>query len=135
MNPCLELYLLNRQNAWCLQLCRLEMTPLLNKHYQNEGSLSGEKIPKCAFKLFLKLNPFAPVSGLSNEILCTLVAQETAKLPNVKVGGLKKILPLGPICTTRVWHGFESQISFHISNFELWYLGSPLSCKCENYLI
>ena len=40
---------------------------------------------------FFKLNSFAPVSGLSNEILYTLVAQETAKLPNVKVGGLKKI--------------------------------------------
>ena len=43
-----------------------------------------------------KLNSFAPVSGLSNEIPCILVAQVTAKLLKVKVGGLKKILPLGP---------------------------------------
>ena len=47
-----------------------------------------KKYPKCAFKLFFKLYTFAPASGLSNEILCTLVAQETAKLPNVKVGGI-----------------------------------------------
>ena len=56
-----------------------------------------KKYPKSAFKLFFKLNSFAPVSGLSNEILCTLVAQETAKLPNVKVGDLKKNLLLGLI--------------------------------------
>ena len=29
------------------------------------------------------LNPYASESGLSNEILCILIAQETAKLPNV----------------------------------------------------
>ena len=46
--------------------------------------------PKSAFKLLIKLNPFAPVSGLSNDILFTLVAQKTAKLRSVKVGGLKK---------------------------------------------
>ena len=34
------------------------------------------------------LNSIALISGLSIEILCILVAQETAKLPNVKVGGL-----------------------------------------------
>ena len=39
---------------------------------------------------FFKLNPIAPIPGLSNEILCIIVAQETAKLPNVIVGGLKK---------------------------------------------
>ena len=50
----------------------------------------GEENTPKEFKLFFKLNPFFPVSGLSNEILFTLVAQETAKLPNVKVGGLKK---------------------------------------------
>ena len=38
---------------------------------------------------YFMLNPFAPISGLSNEILCILEAQETGKLPNVKVGGLK----------------------------------------------
>ena len=59
-----------------------------------------------------KLNRLFPVSGFSNEVLCTLVSQGTAKLLNVKVGGLKKILPLGLICTRRVWAGLESQIYF-----------------------
>ena len=37
--------------------------------------------PKNASRLFFKLNSFFPVSGLLNEVLCTLVAQEckTAK--------------------------------------------------------
>ena len=48
------------------------------------------KYPKSGIKFFFKLNPIVPVLGLSNDILCTLVAQETAKLPNVKVEGLKK---------------------------------------------
>ena len=48
-----------------------------------------EKHSISAFKLFFKVKTFAPVLGLSNEILCILVAQETAKLPNAKVGGLK----------------------------------------------
>ena len=48
-----------------------------------------KKYLKSAYKLFFKLIPFAPVSGISNEILCTLVAQETVKLSHVKVGGLK----------------------------------------------
>jgi len=51
--------------------------------------------PKSAFKLFLKLNFIAPVSGLSNEILCILLAQETPKKLEVRVGGFKKILPPG----------------------------------------
>ena len=41
----------------------------------------GEKYPKSALKVFFKLNLIAPVSGVSNEILCILAAQETAKLP------------------------------------------------------
>ena len=51
---------------------------------------------------YFMLNPITPISGLSNEILFILVAQETAKLPKIKFGGLKKILPLSPICTTQV---------------------------------
>ena len=50
----------------------------------------GEKIPLKCFKLIVKQNPFAPVSGLSNEVVSILVAQETAELPSIKVGGLKK---------------------------------------------
>ena len=59
-----------------------------------------KKYPKSAFKLFFKLNPIALVTGISNELLYTIVAQETVKLPNIKVGGLKKILTLGLICIT-----------------------------------
>ena len=44
-----------------------------------------EKFFLSAVKLFFKLNPMAPISGLSNEILCILVAQETIKLLNVKL--------------------------------------------------
>ena len=54
------------------------MAPLLNKHCQNEGSLSEEKYPKSAVRLFYKLNIFALVSRLSNEILYALLAQGTA---------------------------------------------------------
>ena len=64
------------------------MAALLNKHYWNEGSLSGEKIPESAVKLFIILNTISPILGLWNEILCILVAQETAILT-------KKVLPLG----------------------------------------
>ena len=70
------------------------------------------KYPKSALQLFFKLNLIALVSELSKEILCILVAQETAKLPKIKVGVLKKFLLLGPIFTTQVWPGFESQIFF-----------------------
>ena len=59
-----------------LQLCQLE--PLHNKW--NEGSLGWKK--------YLKVVSH-PFSGILNEILCILVAKETAKLPEVKVGGLK----------------------------------------------
>ena len=40
--------------------------------------------------LFIKLNLIDTCSGLTNEILCILVAQEATKLPEVKIGGLKK---------------------------------------------
>ena len=49
-----------------------------------------KKYPKSAIKLIFQLNPFAPVSQLLNEIPCTLLGQETAKLPNVKVRALEK---------------------------------------------
>ena len=74
------------------QLFQLDMAPLLDKHYWNEGLLSGEKIPLKCFQSFFNLYPFASVSGFSNDVLYTPVVQETAKLSNVKVGGLKKIL-------------------------------------------
>ena len=89
---------------------------------------------KSAVKLFLKLNLIASISGLSNQILCIFIAQETAKLPNDKVGGLKKILPVGPIRTMHVRPGFKSRY-FCISNCDLWYLCSPLSYKDAWYLI
>ena len=79
-----------------------------------------KKYLKSAVKLFFKLNPIAPISGLSNEILCILVAQETVKLTILKVGGLKKNLPHRPICTTRVWYRVLVLDFFCIFNFDLW---------------
>ena len=58
-----------------------------------------KKNPKGALKLFVKLNMIATISGLTIEIQCIFEAQETAKLLNVKVGALKNILPLSPVCT------------------------------------
>ena len=63
-----------------VHLWRVEMAPLLNKLYWNDGSLSGEKYLKVAIILFFKLKSNFQISGLSNEILCILVAQETTKL-------------------------------------------------------
>ena len=54
------------------------MVSLPNKHYLNEEKL------KSAVKLFFKLNSIEPISGFPNEILCTLVAQETTKIQKVK---------------------------------------------------
>ena len=65
-------------------------------------------VEKNTVKLFFRLNLIAPIPRLSNEILCIVVAQGTAKLPTVKVGGLIKILLLSPIHTTRVWPGSGS---------------------------
>ena len=67
-------------------------------------------------QIFLKLNTNTSISWISNVVLCILVAQEMAKLPNVKFGGLKKILPLGPICISRVRPGLETRISFLLPN-------------------
>ena len=43
-----------------------------------------------------------PLMGLSNEVLFILVAQEAAKLPEVKVGDTKKNLGLKPRPQSRV---------------------------------
>ena len=79
-----------------------------------------KKYSKSAFKLFFTLNPFAPVLGLSNEILCNVVAQETAKLPHVKVGGLKKNSATPP----NLHHACVAWVRvpdfFRISKFDLW---------------
>ena len=69
-----------------------------------------KKYLKSAVKLFFKVNLIAPKSGLSNEILFILLVQETAKLPIVKVGGLKKILPTDQIYNTCVQPRFKSWI-------------------------
>ena len=65
------------------------MAPLLNKYYWNGVTLNWDKMPeKCSHTLFeTKFN----CSGLSNEVLCILVAQGSAKLLEVKDGGKKKI--------------------------------------------
>ena len=43
-----------------------------------------------AVTLFFRLNLIGSCLRLSNEISCILVAQGAAKLPEVKVGGLRK---------------------------------------------
>ena len=40
--------------------------------------------------LYDELNPIGPFSGLSDKILCILVAQGAVKLLKVNFGGLKK---------------------------------------------
>ena len=58
-----------------------------------------KEYPKSAIKFFFKLNSNAPapVSGLSNEILCNLVAQSLVKLWEVKE---KKLLAGTPSTST-----------------------------------
>ena len=46
------------------------------------------KSHKSEDRLFFKLNEIGPCSGLSNEILYTLLDQENVKLPDVKLGGI-----------------------------------------------
>ena len=64
--------------------------------------------PKSGVKL--KLNPIGTCSKFSNKVLMILVVQGAAKLPKVKVGGLKKILLLGLIPTTPMQPAFQSWI-------------------------
>ena len=47
---------------------------------------------KSAVKPIFKLNPSRYESDLSNEVLCSLVAQRAAKLLEVKVADLEKII-------------------------------------------
>ena len=57
----------------------------------NGVTFSKIKYLKRAVTLFLKLNTTAPILGLSNEILCILVAKGAAKMPELKFGSRKKI--------------------------------------------
>ena len=49
-------------------------TSLLNEFYRNEGFFEWRKNTLIVQS---KLNPIAPTSGLLNEVLCFLVAQDT----------------------------------------------------------
>ena len=49
---------------------------------------------------------------LSNEVVWINVGQRIAELPAVKVGGLKKILPSGPVQTRIIRAGPFGRISF-----------------------
>ena len=62
------------------------MALFLNKCYYSGVTLIGHKYLRRAVKLFFEMNPIGPILGLSNEILCILVAQGAAKLPKVKFG-------------------------------------------------
>ena len=63
-------------------------------------------MPFKSFKLIILQNQFAPVSGLSNEVECTLAAQETTELPSIKVGGLKKKPAIWP----DLYHSSAAQV-------------------------
>ena len=76
--------------------------------------------PKSGVELFIELNPIGTCSKFSNEVLMIHVVQGAAKLPKVKVGGLKKNLLLGLIRTIRRRSRFNSRIIFRTSNFDLW---------------
>ena len=67
--------------------------------------------------------------GLSNEVICILVAQGAAKLPEVKVGVVKKNpgLKRGPRSNSADWA--EWQNFFQTSNFDMWQFCSLLSYK------
>ena len=100
------------------------MGPLLSKHNWNEGgsqwgSLSRETMALTGVKLSFYA-AIALISGLSNEIPCIFVAQETAKVPKVNVGGLWKNFANRPIRGELVRPGFKSQIFF--SHLQLWSL-------------
>ena len=75
-----------------------------------------KKYLKSAFKPFFNLDPIPLISGLLNEILCILVAQETAKLPYVKVGDLKKNSAAQP---TQMLPCSNPRFFFQTSNFDL----------------
>ena len=67
------------------------------------------------------MNLIAPISGLSNEILYILVAQQTVKLPYVKVGGLDKNSAdwLNSGNAPAAWVRVPDFFLFHISKFDL----------------
>ena len=79
---------------------------------------------KSAVTLFFKLNPIGPCLVVSSEILCVLVAQGTAKMPEIKFGGIKKSgLKPAPPAYGVDWD--EWQIFFQTSNFDLWQFAAP----------
>ena len=73
--------------------------------------------------------------GLSNEVLFIHVAQGAAKLPEVKVGDMKKIWDSNPGHTRAVQIGQSGRIFFQTSNFDIGQFRSLLSYKGALYLI
>ena len=78
------------------------------------------KCLKSAVMLFFKLNPVGPYLGLSNEVLCILVAQGASKLPEVKFRDTKRNMGLesGPHIPGA--DQAQQQNFFHTSNFDIW---------------
>ena len=69
-----------------------------------------------------------------SQVLRVSVGHQAAKLQAVKVGVLKKNLPLGPPQTARARPGFESQTIGSSSNFDSLYLCSQLTYRDPQYL-
>ena len=70
---------------------------LLNRNFFNKGDLD-----------------------LSKEVLWISLGQREAKQPAIKVGGLKKILPVAPVRTRFARAGPVGRIFFQTSNFDGW---------------
>ena len=80
--------------------------------------------PKSAVRLLNRNCTIQKSSRYSDEILCICVAQGTAKLLEVKVGGLKNLL-IDPIVLIANIEKFSLKPIvrfFQTSNFDIWYV-------------
>ena len=57
---------------------------LTYKYYWNGGTLSTNEVPSKYCHTLFKLITIGPSLGLSNEILCIFIAQESTELQKVK---------------------------------------------------
>ena len=94
--------------------------PLLISPIEMKVFWMEKKYIKSAARL---LNRYCVNKGgldLSKEVLWVSGGQRAAELPAIKVGGLKKILPIGPAKAKRVQTGPLGRIFFLTSNFDGW---------------
>ena len=70
----------------------MKMTPLVNKHYLNGGTLNRDNRPKSAAAHLTRYCTIQNLWELLNEILCSFVAQGTANYNKLKFEVRKIIL-------------------------------------------